>query len=124
MNRLSKIGKIKTEITKILNHYLGNNYVLIVYGSLARNQIDTSSDIDLAIYREEKIPSKTIALIREELNQSVHTLREIDLVNLTENNINKVLLKNILTEGKIWYGKKNSKELLKSLKKHLLNSKR
>jgi predicted nucleotidyltransferase len=87
-------------------------------GKVLRN-----SDIDLAVYRNEKIPTRTIVEVKEELREKAHTLRDIDLINLT-GDVNMDLLKNILEEGVVWQKTKNSKELLRSLKKRLANTER
>ena len=109
---MAKMGEIKKEVTGILHKYLGDDYLLIVFGSFARNKIQNSSDIDLAIYKSGKIPTRIILEIKEDLNEKVHSLREIDLINLTDENSNTELLKSILNGGVIWHKAKNSKELL------------
>ncbi|MBU2599095.1 nucleotidyltransferase domain-containing protein [bacterium] len=114
---------IKEEIIRILDKYLSNNYLLIIFGSFVRNEMIRSSDIDLAVYRNEKIPTKTIVEAKEELKMKTHTLRDIDLINLTKD-VNVDLLKKILEEGVIWKETKNSKGLLKNLKKRLISTKK
>lgn len=94
---------------------------MIIFGSFVRNEVTRSSDVDLAVYRDEKIPTKTIVEVKEELREKAHTLRDIDLINLT-GDVNVDLLKNILEEGVIWQKTKNFKELLRNLKKRLANT--
>ncbi|MBA3065277.1 MAG: nucleotidyltransferase domain-containing protein [Nanoarchaeota archaeon] len=115
--------QIKREINEILIRAIGDEYLLFVFGSFAKGDNDRESDIDLALYRDKKITSGEIAAIKEVLNKSVHTLREIDLVNLTDS-VSKELLENILKEGIVWHGMKNSSELMKDLKKRLTNTER
>jgi predicted nucleotidyltransferase len=115
---------IKEEIIRILNIRLGENYLLMVFGSFANGKGDRSSDIDLAVYSSEKISAKAMVEIKEELDEKVRTLRQIDLVNLTDENINPDLLRNIMREGLVWRKQKNSEELLKNLKRRLLNTKK
>ena len=119
-----KIDYLKKEILGVFNKFLGDDYLLIAFGSLARGKYDKSSDIDLAVYRNKTISTKLIFEIREELERKVHTLKDIDLINLTEKEINLGLLKNILEEGTQWQKAKNSKELLGNLKKRLVNIKK
>jgi predicted nucleotidyltransferase len=116
---MNKIEEIKKKVIIILDKYLDNNYTLILFGSFAKNKIDKISDIDLAVFSKEIIPSSVIAQAKEELENKVITLRNIDLINLTDRNINDKLLENILKESVIWKTEKNSKEPLKNLKKHL-----
>ena len=115
------IENVKKDTIRILNKYLGDNYLLIVFGSFVRNEVVRSSDIDLAVYRNEKIPVRIIAEAKEELSEKVHTLRDIDLINLT-GDVNMDLLKNILEEGVVWQKTKNFKGLLRNLKKRLANT--
>ncbi|MCD6311630.1 MAG: nucleotidyltransferase domain-containing protein [Elusimicrobia bacterium] len=113
--------RIKSEINEILIRAIGEEYLLFVFGSFARVENDRASDIDLALYRAKKITPGEIAAIRDELNRSVHTLREIDLVNLTDS-VSKALLRNILKEGIVWHRMKNSNELMEDLKRRLINT--
>lgn len=122
--RRKKIEKNREKIIQILDKYLGDDYLLFVFGSVAKNIEKRSSDIDLAIYREKPISLKTITEIKQELEERVGTLRDIDLVNLSDRDINIKLLKNILNEGIPWKETKNSKELLRDLKKRLINLKK
>lgn len=119
-----KIKNIKKEILGVFNKFLGNDYLLIVFGSLARGKYDKSSDIDLAVYSKKHIPTKIIVEIKEELERNVHTLKDIDVINLTEKEIGVDLLKNILEEGTTWQKAKNSEGLLENLKKRLVNIKK
>jgi predicted nucleotidyltransferase len=116
-----KIENIKKDIIRILDKYLGDNYLLIIFGSFMRNEVTRNSDIDLAVYRNEKISTRTIVEVKEELSEKAHTLRDIDLINLT-GDVNMDLLRNILKEGVIWQKTKNYKELLRSLKRRLANT--
>ncbi|MEA2082472.1 MAG: nucleotidyltransferase domain-containing protein [Elusimicrobiota bacterium] len=115
--------RIKREINEILIKAVGEDYLLFVFGSFARGENDRESDIDLALYRDKKITSGEIAVIREDLNERVRTLREIDLVNLTDT-VSKALLRNILKEGIVWHRTRNSNKLMKDLKKRLINTER
>lgn len=115
---------IKSSIIKIVDSFLGDEYLLIAFGSFVKGKKDNSSDIDLAICRDKEISAREIVQIREELNEKAPTLRQIDLLNLTDENINTGLLKNILKQGEIWKKAKNSQGLLRDLKKRLVNTKK
>ena len=115
--------KIKGEIIRIFNRHIGKNFLLIAFGSFAQNQIKRSSDIDLAVYTKESLSTKMLVEIKEELDTKVHTLRDIDLINLGDKNLDPLLLKNILG-GLIWHRPKNSRELLVSLKRRSINIKK
>jgi predicted nucleotidyltransferase len=118
------IEKIRAKIISIFDKYVGEDYIVFIFGSFARNTMDRASDIDMAIYSKSTLPDYLIAEIREELENKVPTLRCLDVVNLTRRNINSNLLENILREGLIWKKGRNSEELLRSLKRHLKNSKK
>ncbi len=115
---------IKNEIICKLSKHLGNEYLLFVFGSLTTNNSNQSSDVDIAVYRNKGILPRVISEIREELNDKVHTLKDIDLVNLTEDGIDPRLLENIIVKGIIWHKPKNFEGLLKNLQKRLVNTKR
>ncbi len=112
---------LKEKIIQILNKYITDDYLLFAFGSYTKGKIVKSSDLDLAVYKNKQIPSYIIIQAKEELEEKAGTLRDIDLINLTDENISIELLKNILKEGVIWKKTKNSKELLKSLKRRLVN---
>lgn len=114
----------KERIIKIVDRYLGNDYLLFIFGSHAKKTTVKSSDIDLAFYRAEAIPAHITARIKEDIETKAGTLREVDLVNLTDKNISAKLLENIIKEGILWKEPKNSNELLKNLKARLSNSKK
>lgn len=111
---------IKKEIISIFDANIKDDYLLILFGSFTDNKANISSDIDLAVYSSQKIQSSVLLRLKEELEENVHTLREIDLVDLRDGVMNNKLLSNVL-KGKIWRKPKNYQELLKNLKKRLLN---
>ncbi|MFH1441808.1 MAG: nucleotidyltransferase domain-containing protein [Candidatus Omnitrophota bacterium] len=118
---MKDVNKLKSGIIKIIDQFLGDGYLLIVFGSFVKGKKDKASDIDLAVYRDNKISAKLIVQIREELNEKAPTLRQIDLINLTDENINTRLVKNILEQGAVWKKAKNSEGFLRDLKKRLVN---
>ncbi|MCK4809380.1 MAG: nucleotidyltransferase domain-containing protein [Candidatus Omnitrophica bacterium] len=120
--RKEKINDFKEKAIRILDNYLGNNYLLFVFGSCVKGGTLRSSDIDLAVYRKETIPGCIMVQAKEALEEGAGTLRDIDLINLTDKNVGVNLLQDILEEGVIWKEARSSKELLKNLKKRLINS--
>lgn len=115
---------IKNKIIEIFDKYLDNDYILFLFGSFAANNFDITSDIDLAIYRKEKIPSYIISYIKADIETQVPTLRDFDIVNLTEENINLDLIKNILSKGVLWKTTRNIDELLQTLNERLISLKK
>jgi predicted nucleotidyltransferase len=118
------LEKIKKNIISILDRYFNDKYILFLFGSFAKNKTDETSDIDLAIYSEGPIPASKLVEVKEELENKAGTLRNIELVNLGCEELNRALLESILKEGVIWKKPKNSRELLRNLKKRLKNLKR
>lgn len=55
---------IKNKIIEIFDKHLGEEFILFLFGSFAENNFDRTSDIDLAVYRKEKIPSFIISYIK------------------------------------------------------------
>jgi len=114
---------VKKEIISVFDRHIKGGYMLILFGSFADNSATGTSDIDLAVYGVRKIPRGAFLELKEELDEKVRTLREIDLVDLTERGADKALLANII-RGKIWRKTKNYQELLKNLKKRSLSIRR
>jgi len=122
---MDKINRTRIEIIKLINKHLGtDDYLLFCFGSFVKGNLQKSSDIDLAIYKKNGFFTNEFQEIKEALNEQVKTLRDIDFINLNNKEINKDLLENILKEGVIWNEGKNSKELLKDLKRRLINLKK
>jgi len=115
---------LRKKIIEILDQNLDDDYILFIFGSFARGKIDKSSDIDLAIYGTRKISSGVLVQVKDDLERNLGTLRDIDIVDLTDKNVGIKLLENILKESVIWRKSKSSKELLKNLKKRLKSSKK
>lgn len=62
--------KYKNIILEICDRHL-SNYELFLFGSRARNDEDSRSDIDLAIKTKEKNKDYKLALINEEFKESI-----------------------------------------------------
>jgi len=106
-----KTIQIKKKIVQILDKHLGDNYLLFVFGSYAKGRIARSSDIDLAVYRNEKIPSSIIIQAKDDMEKEAGTLRDIDLINLTDEFVGVNLLKSVLKEGIIWKKARNYSDI-------------
>jgi len=113
---------LKKKIINVLDQNLDDDYMLFVFGSFAKGGMDKSSDIDLAVYGTKEISPRVLVQAKDDMERNLGTLRDIDIVNLTDKNVGIKLLRNILKEGVIWRKEKNSKGLLKNLKKRLKNS--
>jgi len=99
--------QLKTKIIEIFDKYLGEEYLLFLFGSFSKKTSDITSDIDLAVYCNHTISPLLLLKIKEELEHRLYTLKEIDLINLTDASVNKNLLENILKEGVLWKKSKN-----------------
>ncbi len=93
------IEKDLKKIQEILIDEL-NPLVIILFGSYARNSQNIDSDIDLAIF-SEKVDKKNIFEIRQRLEQMIS--KDIDLVNLADENMSDGFKYEILMNGIILY---------------------
>lgn len=86
-------GAIITEVSKIIRSYLPEEYKLFLFGSWAKGDARPTSDIDIGILGEERVPWEIMVKIRYAL-EGIPTLRSIDVVDLnaTENNFKKTAL--------------------------------
>ena len=91
------------ELTKILRPELGKNiHSLVLYGSVARNEADIDSDIDIMIDFEETKSLMKIGGIQYDLEEMLG--RPVDLVS--RKNIKPSIKKNILNDVKVLYEKR------------------
>ena len=74
---------------------------LWLYGSFARGEGHRGSDIDLAVRAQRPISRADEARIVAELEESVPTLRELDLVDLEK--APNALRARIMEEGQRWH---------------------
>jgi len=114
-------NKIKQEILKTLFKSINSNECSVfLFGSYARANARQSSDIDVGIVCTYSISFDTILRIKDELNETVNILRDIDLVDFTANldpEFKRIALKDI----QIWYKTKESEEILSSIRRHLIH---
>lgn len=73
--------KIFKEIVKIIRKYLPDDYKILLFGSWAKGNSLKTSDIDIAISGEDKVPHALMVKIKEEIEE-IPTLRSIDIVDL------------------------------------------
>ncbi len=71
----------------------------ILFGSSVRDDFSQNSDIDIALVG---IDRERIYEIKDYINQSVHTLKDIDIICFEEIT-NRNLKKRILKEGRVIY---------------------
>ena len=108
--------KLKHQILDIIFKFLNSEECLVfLFGSFVKGRVRQSSDIDIGIICNEKINPIIIERIREEINEKVWTLREIDIVDF-RNISDKVFLNSALKEVEIWHIGKKLKINLESLK--------
>ena len=118
---MSTLDTFKIKVIEILDKRLGDEYVLFLFGSYAKEKAVRSSDIDLAVYRLSFIEPAKVVEIKDEIERTAGVLKDIDLINLTDESISIELLKSVLNGGVIWKSPKNLPELLRNLKKRLSN---
>ena len=94
---MDKTEIFQERIVNIFDKYLGNDYLLLIFGSYTKGTKTISSDIDLAVYMNKKIPAYLIVQIKDDIERKVGTLRDVDVIDLCDENIDLGLLQNILT---------------------------
>lgn len=93
------------ELRQILSQKLNDLKVQVyLFGSRARREARTTSDIDVAILPHEPLPTGLLAEIREALEQSSIPF-EVDLVDLSE--ASPSFRERVLKEGIPWMGCEN-----------------
>lgn len=109
--------EIKKQILKILFKHLDKESLTVfLFGSYAQNQAKTYSDIDIGIFYSYDLNLTEVLRIKSELNETVRTLRSIDLVNFS-GNLDEKFKEIALKEVIIWHQGKESKAFLNNTKK-------
>lgn len=85
------------EIVKIMRKYLSDDYKILLFGSWAKGDFLNTSDIDIAILGDNKVPYDIMVKIKEEVEE-IPTLRSIDIVDL--NAKEKAFRENVLKYAK------------------------
>ncbi len=110
--------KIKKEILSIIFKHLNpNNCTIFLFGSYAQNKAKQSSDIDIGFVSTEKVSLNNILTIKEELNEVVNVLRDIDFVDFSADNLDKDFIRIALRDIEIWHKTKESSKILNNLLK-------
>ena len=101
--------EIKNQILEILFKHLDEDCLTVfVFGSYAQNQAKSYSDIDIGIFYSYDLNLTEVLRIKSELNETIRTLRDIDLVNFS-GNLDEKFKKIALKEVIIWHQGKESK---------------
>lgn len=69
------------EVKRIVRRRLPSEYRIVLFGSWARGNAQETSDIDIGIVGEKKVPWPLMAEILEEA-RDIQTLRSVDVVDL------------------------------------------
>ena len=106
---------IKDQILNIIFNYLyKKSCTVFVFGSYAEGTAKQSSDIDIGIMCDQKLPLDLFLRIKSDINENVETLRDIDLVDINsdlDEKFKEIALKEVI----IWHQGKESKASLNSI---------
>jgi predicted nucleotidyltransferase len=89
---------ILKKIVKIIRENLSEDYKILLFGSWAKGSALDTSDIDIGILGEKKVPFRIMAKIFNEAEE-ISTLRSIDIVDLMAKD--KEYKKNVLKYAKV-----------------------
>lgn len=76
-----KKEKIIAEVKKITQKNLPGGFRVFLFGSWAKGNATETSDLDIGIFGDQKVPNDIMFKIRQEVEE-VPTLRKIDVVDL------------------------------------------
>jgi predicted nucleotidyltransferase len=111
-----RLDPLKKQILEAIFEYVPKETcAILLFGSLARNKVYPSSDIDVGIVSNEPLKNSILVRIKEKL-ENVKTLRNIDVVDFLAVQ-DKDFLKIALKEVKIWHQTRRSKVYLANLRK-------
>ena len=91
------VQAIIQQTSSIIRKHLSRDYRIMLFGSQAKGDALTTSDVDIAVVGKEKVPPLTMAKIRDEV-QEIRTLRGIDVVDLMT--VDESYRKNVLSYAK------------------------
>ncbi|MBI1883443.1 MAG: nucleotidyltransferase domain-containing protein [Chlamydiae bacterium] len=110
---------VKTSILSVLFKYLPKEEVVIfLFGSFAKGEMDSSSDIDIGLLSDQPLERSVLARVRDDLGEHVQTLRNVDVIDFS-NITDPVFLKEALQEIEIWHQTQKSRVCLDNLRKHI-----
>ena len=84
-------------IGKAVKEVVGNDCVIIFFGSILTNKFDRTSDIDVAVYCKDGLSNVDYLKILDEIDK-LPILREVDLINLNTT-MNAKLIEEIVNKG-------------------------
>lgn len=107
--------ELKNQILDIIfNHLDKQSTTVFLFGSYAQGTAKHYSDIDIGFIVSRNIAFSEVQEIKEELNDTVQTLRKIDLVDFgssLDENFKRIALERI----EIWYKGINSPKIINNL---------
>lgn len=77
-----KVQELIHEVAKKVKKNIPPHTTVVLFGSWARGDALATSDIDIGIAGEKKLPFRTLVQIKEEI-EMLPTLRSIDIVDLS-----------------------------------------
>jgi predicted nucleotidyltransferase len=83
----------------VLDAFRGEDVMIMLFGSRAREDFDRRSDIDIGIMPGKKYDQKKLILLKEKL-ENMNIPYKIDIVNISK--VSDVFREKVLKEGKIW----------------------
>ncbi len=83
----------------VLDTLRGEDVMIILFGSRAREDFDRRSDIDIGIIPKKKYDQKKLILLKEKL-ENMNIPYKIDVVDISK--VSEVFRDKVLKEGKIW----------------------
>ncbi len=83
----------------VLDSLRGEDVMILLFGSRARGDFDSRSDIDIGIMPKKKYDQKKLILLKEKL-ENMNIPYKIDIVNISK--VSDVFREKVLKEGKIW----------------------
>ena len=98
MNKMS-LNALEEVKSIILGGLKGFNVAVFLFGSRATGTAIPISDIDVAVYPKESLPSGLLSTIREELEESGIPF-SVDLVDLTQ--LSQSWVEKIQKDGVVW----------------------
>ena len=98
---------------------VGNDCVIIFFGSILTDKFSRISDIDVAVFCKDGISDRKYLEILDRIDK-LPILREVDLINLNTTT-NAELIEEITSKGQVW---KSSKEAWRDLENRLKSLKK
>lgn len=79
-----------------------DNSVVFLFGSLAEGRASRSADIDIGVFCLPGVDREKMAMMKAELTEKIKTLRDIDVIDFSENN-DTTFLKVALSKIDVWH---------------------